>query len=65
VVVSIRDIQYDGQIYTIPYHPSVLLLRDTITGLQRGRIEHEWCYKVPKWEGVEEEKEMEGQEVYA
>lgn len=55
VVVSIGQIQYDNQMYTIPHNPLVLLLRDTITGMQRGKIEHEWSYKVPEWKGVRAE----------
>jgi branched-chain amino acid aminotransferase len=55
VVVSIGQIQYNDQMYTIPHNPLVLLLRDTITGMQRGKINHEWSYKVPEWRGVQGE----------
>lgn len=59
VVVSIREIQYDGKIHQIPYSPHVLRLRDTINGIQRGKIDHEWSYVVPEWNGREDEKEEE------
>ena len=55
VVVSIGQIQYKGKMHEIPYNPLVLLLRDTITGMQRGRIEHEWSHKVPAWKGARAE----------
>lgn len=60
VVVSIGQIQYEGQMYTIPHNPLVLLLRDTITGIQRGKVAHEWSYKVPAWKGVRAQGVAEG-----
>jgi branched-chain amino acid aminotransferase len=66
VVVSIREIQYENEIHQIPYSPHVLLLRDTINGIQRGKIDHEWSYKVPAWDGGKIEKAEEAkQEVVA
>lgn len=59
VVVSIREIQYDGQIHQIPYSPYVLQLRDLINGIHRGKIDHEWSYRVPEWDGRDDEKEEE------
>jgi branched-chain amino acid aminotransferase len=59
VVVSIREIQYEGKIHQIPYSPHVLLLRDTMNGIQRGKIDHEWSYKVPAWTGGEEDEKSE------
>jgi branched-chain amino acid aminotransferase len=59
VVVSIREIQYENQIHQIPYSPHVLLLRDTINGIQRGKIDHEWSYKVPQWTGGEADEKSE------
>lgn len=48
VVVSIGGITYQNQNYTIPYNPLVKLLRDTMTGIQRGRIDEGrgWSYKI-------------------
>ncbi len=60
VVVSIGQIQYNNQMYTIPHNPLVLLLRDTITGMQRGKVDHEWSYKVPEWKGVKAQGMAEG-----
>jgi branched-chain amino acid aminotransferase len=65
VVVEVGEIQYNGQTYKIPSNPAVRLLRDTMTALQRGKIEHPWSFKVPEWEGVAKEGEMKGQESYA
>jgi len=65
VVTSIKEIQYENQIHAIPYHPTVLLLRDVITGMQRGKIETDWSHKVPEWSGVEAEKKVGGQEAFA
>jgi len=62
VVVSIREIQYENEIHQIPYSPHVLLLRDTINGIQRGRIDHEWSYKVPAWEEGKIEKAEEAKQ---
>ena len=66
VVVSIRQIQYEGKLYDIPYHSSVLILRDTMTALQRKRIERDdWCHVIPEWKGVKGEEQAAGQEVFA
>ena len=67
VVVSIRDIQYRNTIIQIPSHPITRILRDAITGYQRGRIEREeWVVKVPKWKGgINGEVAAESQEVIA
>lgn len=66
VTVSIREVQYEGQLHQIPYNPLVLLIRDTLTSLQKGKVERGgWCYKIPKWKGVQGEKQAEGQEAYA
>ncbi|KAL0242375.1 hypothetical protein I308_106004 [Cryptococcus tetragattii IND107] len=48
VVVSIGGITYQNQNYTIPFNPLVKLLRDTMTGIQRGRIDEGrgWSYKI-------------------
>ncbi|RXK37389.1 branched-chain-amino-acid transaminase [Tremella mesenterica] len=51
VVVSIAEITYANNVYHIPYNPLVRLIRDTMTALQRGKIESEWSYKVPAWSG--------------
>lgn len=59
VITSIGEIQYEGQLHQIPYSPHVLLLRDVLTGLQRGKIEHEWSYRVKQWGGDKDEKEEE------
>ena len=56
VVVSIREIQYENEIHQIPYSPHVLLLLDTINNIQRGKVDHEWSYKVPAWDGGKIEK---------
>ncbi|ODO00445.1 hypothetical protein I350_07086 [Cryptococcus amylolentus CBS 6273] len=68
VVVSIQHITYSGTPLTIPYHPVTKILRDTVTGLQRGRISdggREWGVEVPEWEGVcVAEKEGEREEVF-
>ncbi|KAL7420622.1 branched-chain-amino-acid transaminase bat2 [Cryptotrichosporon argae] len=52
VVVQIGEIQYDGSRYAIPPSPLIRLLRDAMTALQRGKVEHAWSWKVPAWEGV-------------
>lgn len=62
VVVSIREIQYENEIHQIPYSPHVLLLRDTINAIQRGKIDHEWSYKVPRWSGEQDEKAEEAKQ---
>jgi branched-chain amino acid aminotransferase len=66
VITSIREIQYENQMHQIPYSPHVLLLRDVLTGLQRGKIDHEWSYKVQQWGGAkDEQEEAEKQQVVA
>lgn len=66
VVVSIGEIQYESQTYKLPYNPLILLLRDTITGIQRGRIPHEWTYTVPAWDaGPKGEDRVDGQTAFA
>nr|XP_018266046.1 branched-chain-amino-acid transaminase [Kwoniella dejecticola CBS 10117]OBR88204.1 branched-chain-amino-acid transaminase [Kwoniella dejecticola CBS 10117] len=62
VVVQIGEIQYQSKTYHIPSNPIIKILRDTITGIQRGKIDEgkSWSYKVPEWnpegkEGDEEE----------
>lgn len=51
VVVQIGEIQYQGKMYTIPTNPVIKLIRDTVTGIQRGKIEHgDWSVVVPEWE---------------
>ncbi|KAK1921147.1 branched-chain-amino-acid transaminase, partial [Papiliotrema laurentii] len=47
VVVSIREILYEGKTQTLPYAPVVLALRDTMTALHRGKKEYQdWLYVV-------------------
>jgi branched-chain amino acid aminotransferase len=66
VVTSIREIQYENKLYAIPYHPSVLLLRDVLTGMQRGKIETEWSHRIPEWSGgLDAEDSVGGQEAFA
>jgi branched-chain amino acid aminotransferase len=66
VVVSIREILYEGKTQTLPYAPVVLALRDTMTALHRGKKEYQdWLYVVPKWKGVEKQNQVEGEEGYA
>lgn len=61
VIVAIREIEYLGKLYTMPYHPGVLLLRNAITGIHRGRIQHPWSHKVPDWNaGRASEKQVNG-----
>ncbi|WVQ72173.1 hypothetical protein IAR50_001718 [Cryptococcus sp. DSM 104548] len=65
VVVSVQNIFYSDQSLDIPYHPIVKTLRDTMTGLQRGRVAdggRGWGVEVPEWEGVAAAKEEEGRE---
>lgn len=54
VVVAIGEIQYEGQTYNIPSNPIIRLLRDTVTGIQRGKIDEGrgWSFKVPAWDPV-------------
>ncbi len=65
VVVQIGEIQYQNHKYIIPSNPVIKLLRDTMTAIQRGKIEHEWSCVVPPWDGLGLEKGKEGGEVYA
>jgi branched-chain amino acid aminotransferase len=59
-------VQYKEKLYQIPANPVVKLLRDTMTGIQRGKIERgEWSYVVPQWDGAEREHDVDGQKVNA
>ncbi|WRT63109.1 uncharacterized protein IL334_000012 [Kwoniella shivajii] len=51
VVVQVGEIQYQGKTYQIPSNPLIKTLRDTITGIQRGKIDEgkSWSFKVPAW----------------
>lgn len=64
VVVAIKDIQYQGQVHSIPYSPIPLLLRDAVSGIQRGQISNAWSYEIPQWQaGQDGEADVEGQKV--
>ncbi|KAK4688242.1 branched-chain amino acid aminotransferase, partial [Tremellales sp. Uapishka_1] len=65
VVVAVGEIRYEGETLVIPQSAEVKLLRDTMTAVQRGQIDHEWSYKVPEWDGLKEEEKLEGQEAIA
>ena len=67
VVVSVQEIQYRNSLIQIPYHPVTRVLRDAITGIQRGRIERDdWLVTVPKWKGVKNgQVEADAQKVIA
>ncbi|WVQ82786.1 hypothetical protein IAT38_004918 [Cryptococcus sp. DSM 104549] len=67
VVVQIGSIRYNGETYEIPACPLVKLLRDAVTGIQRGRIDdggRGWSYKVPAWE-VEGKEGLAGETIVA
>lgn len=52
VVVQIGEIQYRGELYQIPANPLIKLIRNTMTGIQRGKIEHgDWSFVIPSWDG--------------
>lgn len=67
VVVQIGEIHYKGEDYTIQPNTAIKLLRDAMTGIQRGKIEHgDWSYVVPKWDdGKASEHDVDGQKVIA
>lgn len=66
VVVQIGEIHYKGEDYAIPANPATKLLRDAVTGIQRGKIEHgDWSYVVPEWDGKAREHDVDGQKVIA
>lgn len=66
VVVQIGEIQYNGELYKIPANPIIKTIRDTMTGIQRGKIEHgDWSYVIPKWDGPAREHDVDGQETTA
>ncbi|WVR03017.1 hypothetical protein IAU60_000006 [Kwoniella sp. DSM 27419] len=66
VVVQVGEIRYKGETYNIPTNPIIKVLRDTITGIQRGKVDEGrgWSFKVPEYnpEGKQAQKE---EEVYA
>ncbi|WWC90261.1 uncharacterized protein L201_005194 [Kwoniella dendrophila CBS 6074] len=51
VVVQVGEITYEGKTYTIPSNPIIKTIRDTITGIHRGKIDEgkSWSFKVPEW----------------
>lgn len=65
VVVQIGEIQYQEKIHKIPHNPLIQILRDAVTGIQRGKIEHPWSHKVPEWDGSGAEKDREEDNVLA
>lgn len=66
VCVQIGEIQYKGELHKIPANPVIKLIRDTLTGFQRGKLEHgDWSYVVPEWDGTAREHDVDGQKVVA
>ncbi|KLT41800.1 branched-chain amino acid aminotransferase II [Cutaneotrichosporon oleaginosum] len=66
VVVQIGEITYQGKEYTIPTNPAIKLLRDAVTGTQRGKFEYgDWSYVIPEWNGKQLEHNNDGQMVTA
>lgn len=65
VVVSVGEIQYQGEPIFIPQNPLIKLIRDTVTGIQRGRIPSEWSYKIPDWDGQKAEAKTNGDDQVA
>ncbi|WVF67000.1 hypothetical protein IAT40_001743 [Kwoniella sp. CBS 6097] len=63
VVVQVGEIQYQGTTYKIPSNPLIKIIRDTMTGIQRGKIDEgrDWSFQVPEWnpEGKEGQHEEE------
>ncbi|OCF43462.1 branched-chain-amino-acid transaminase [Kwoniella heveanensis CBS 569] len=63
VVVQVGEIRYQGTTYKIPSNPLIKIIRDTMTGIQRGKIDEgrDWSFKVPEWnpEGKEGQPEEE------
>ncbi|WVQ94616.1 hypothetical protein IAU59_001696 [Kwoniella sp. CBS 9459] len=63
VVVQVGEIRYQGTTYKIPSNPLIKIIRDTMTGIQRGKIDEgrAWSFKVPEWnpEGKEGQQEEE------
>ncbi|WVQ85402.1 hypothetical protein IAT38_007567 [Cryptococcus sp. DSM 104549] len=53
VVVQIGEIFYEEKARKIPTTPLIKVVRDTVTGIQRGRVDEGkgWSYKVPQWNG--------------
>lgn len=66
VVVQVGLVRYNEVDYTIPTNPVIKLLRDAVTGIQRGRIERDdWSYVIPEWDGSAHEHDVDGQKVIA
>lgn len=66
VVTMISSIRYKDQDIEIPSNPLIKLIRDTMTGIQRGKVERgDWSYVVPEWDGTAREHDTDGQKVYA
>lgn len=66
VVVQIGEINWQDELLKIPSNPLIKLIRDTMTGIQRGKVEHaDWSYVVPEWDGTASEHDTDGQKVYA
>lgn len=66
VVTMISLIRYQDKDYEIPSNPLIKLIRDAVTGIQRGKVERgDWSYVVPEWDGAAREHDTDGQKVYA
>ncbi|WOO84539.1 Branched-chain-amino-acid aminotransferase, mitochondrial [Vanrija pseudolonga] len=66
VVVQVGLVRYQDVEYNIPANPLIKLLRDTVTGIQRGRLERDdWSFVVPEWDGSAHEHDVDGQKVIA
>ncbi|WVQ64193.1 uncharacterized protein L199_002355 [Kwoniella botswanensis] len=61
VVVTVGEIQYQSRTYKIPSNPIIKVLRDTMTGIQRGKIDEgrSWSFQVPEWNPQGKEGEQE------
>jgi branched-chain amino acid aminotransferase len=65
-VTQIGTVTYNGVDYTIPTNPAIKVIRDAVTGIQRGKLERgDWSYVIPEWEGKQHEHDVDGQEVIA
>ncbi|ODN98442.1 branched-chain-amino-acid transaminase [Cryptococcus wingfieldii CBS 7118] len=48
-VAGVAEITYQEADYKIPSNPLIILIRDALTGLYKGRIQHDdWSYRVPQ-----------------
>jgi branched-chain amino acid aminotransferase len=66
VTVQVGTVRYKEKEYTIPTNKIIKDIRDALTGIQRGKIEHgDWSYVVPEWDGAALEQDVAGQKIVA